>query len=272
VAVRQAMATATVNVDDLGNVTAPSPSNKQILIWNGSAWVNAVVPAKELDDLLNVDLTSPTYRHLIQYDASSGSWVNVSPSDIRPELNDLVDIDITSPVDGSFLRYEDSSGSWKDGTADLNDLANVTAPSPNDGDGIYFDDGTSKWVSGTPTAGSEAEAPLQHVFNEDITSSGSNHETAYAFITNSLAVHWNGVRQSSDYFTENAGSGFTTTFYVEASDELLVDYVRSTSGSLGVWNGDASKLVGRKISAASPTEGQVLTWNSTAGQWEPQTP
>ena len=34
---------------------------------------------------------------------------------------------------------------------------------------------------------------------------------------------------------------------------------------------DADKLQGRTISATAPTDGQILVWNQTAGQWEPST-
>lgn len=42
------------------------------------------------------------------------------------------------------------------------------------------------------------------------------------------------------------------------------------SGSVGATT--VTKIQGREVSSTSPSNGQVLTWNNSASQWEPQTP
>ena len=69
-------------LDDIGNVTAPSPSNGDLIQWNGTAWVNvasSTVGATNLDGLTDVTITSATNGQILVYNGTN--WVNtVRPS------------------------------------------------------------------------------------------------------------------------------------------------------------------------------------------------
>src|SRR5262249_40353704 len=79
-----------------------------------------------------------------------------------------------------------------------------------------------------------------------------------------------------------AGAGSNTTFgYLEnitSNVEAQLNTKASASqavagdvtGNLG--STKVTALQGRNVTSAAPTNGQALVWNSTAGQWEPQSP
>jgi hypothetical protein len=73
--------TATVSLDatldNLSNVTVPSPSNGDLIQWNGTAWVNvasSTVGVTNLDGLSDVVVTSPLQFQGLMYDGTN--WVN----------------------------------------------------------------------------------------------------------------------------------------------------------------------------------------------------
>lgn len=66
---------ATLN--DIGDVTAPSPSSGDLIQWNGTAWVNVAsttVGATNLDGLSDVVITAPEEFQGLSYNGTS--WVN----------------------------------------------------------------------------------------------------------------------------------------------------------------------------------------------------
>lgn len=72
-------ATSVVNLDDLGDVTITTPSNGQVLKYNGTAWVNGTdntAGAAALDDLTDVAITTPAAGHILRHDGTTG-FVNV---------------------------------------------------------------------------------------------------------------------------------------------------------------------------------------------------
>jgi hypothetical protein len=70
-------------LDGLTDVTAPSPSNGDLIQWNGTAWVNvasSTVGATNLDGLSDVVITSPAQYQTLSYDGTT--WVNDFPTTV----------------------------------------------------------------------------------------------------------------------------------------------------------------------------------------------
>ena len=62
---------------NLTNVALNSPSDGQVLKYNGSKWVNATdTDTDELEDLSDVALTTPSNGQVLTYDGTSGKWKN----------------------------------------------------------------------------------------------------------------------------------------------------------------------------------------------------
>jgi hypothetical protein len=240
-----------------------TPLDGQVMQWNssGSYWEPSNVPLDELEDVI---ISTPQPGDMLKYTGSY--WINTGN---LGKLNDLVNVNITSPATKAVLLY--SSGSWIDGGLNLNDLLDVVCSSPIEGMGIFWDG--ANWTATLGSSGSTA-AQLLHVFNDNISGTGSDFDTTYEYVTGTLRVTWNGVRQSNSYFSERpARDGFTTEFIVQTGDSLIADYARPTSGSVGsVGNANAVTIQGRAVSPQAPTDGQVMTWSSGSNWWYPATP
>lgn len=102
---------------NLGGVTLTSPDNGQILMYNGTVWINSSVASTiNLDDLSNVDTTGKSNNSIIWWNSSSGKW-----EDRLLVLDDLSDVSTSGAVAGQAMIYNGSA--WVPGTP----TASVTA-------------------------------------------------------------------------------------------------------------------------------------------------
>ena len=64
-------------LDAIGDVTITSATSGQFLKWNGTAWINDVVPViNSIDDITGVTVTSVASGQLLQYNGTA--WVNAT--------------------------------------------------------------------------------------------------------------------------------------------------------------------------------------------------
>ena len=212
--------------------------------------------------------SAPQDQDTMKWNSSGSYW---EPVGGIGDINDLVDVDITTPANNSLLKYDEGSGDWIDTLIGLDYLDDVNIPSPQDGWSLFYNNGTSKW-EGAMGSGSSA-AQLLHEFNELIDTSGSDFDTVHGFVSGTLRVTHEGARLSNDDFWEKGSlDGFYTSFLVTGGEEVIADYARPTSGSIGsVGNANAVKLQNRNISADAPTDSEFLGWNPDSSEWEPKT-
>lgn len=74
------------------------------------------------------------------------------------DLDDLTDVDITSPSNGQVLTYNSTSQKWENsnasgGASDLEDLGDVNISTVTDGQTLQYDATSQKWVNTTPSGG-----------------------------------------------------------------------------------------------------------------------
>jgi len=70
-------------LDNLSNVTVPSPTTNDVLQWNGTAWVNvaaSTVGATNLDGLSDVVIATPEEFQTLEYNGTN--WVNAYASTV----------------------------------------------------------------------------------------------------------------------------------------------------------------------------------------------
>jgi hypothetical protein len=117
------------NITQLSGVSISSPSNGQLLQFNGTNWVNATVSTgggvNNLFQLLDVNIVSVSNDQVLSYNSSTGKWQNkafvsapvtsvfgrtgaVSANEGDYTLNLLGDVTISSPSNGQVLQYNGS--------------------------------------------------------------------------------------------------------------------------------------------------------------------
>lgn len=153
-------------LDDLSDVAITSPSNGQVLKYNGTAWVNGTDAtgggggggASAIDDLTDVTITSPSSGQVLKYNGTV--WVNSTDSTGTTinAINDIGDVVITTASAGQVLKYDGTN--WvnaADATGASATWTVVTANTTATAGALLLVDTTSASVTvnlpATPTAG-----------------------------------------------------------------------------------------------------------------------
>lgn len=135
---------ASVNaLDDIADVTAPSPSSGDYLKWSGSAWIN---------DPINLG-TDTTGNYMVNVSAGTGMSVSHTQGEgstatvsLNANLDALTDVAITSPVLRHVLKYNGTT--WMNlplGIADINSFQ-LSAFATN-GEVLMYSDASNKWIN-----------------------------------------------------------------------------------------------------------------------------
>lgn len=127
-------------LDNLTDVTAPSPSNGQALIWDAatSLWKNTTIPtpASTLDGLTDVTAPSPVNGQALVWDSGTSQWKNTTLVTPPSTLDSLTDVTAPSPTNGQALMWDSATSQWR-GRNQF--TVSTTAPTaPVNGD-VWFD-------------------------------------------------------------------------------------------------------------------------------------
>lgn len=107
-----------VNLTELSDVNISSPSNNQVISWNGSQWVNSTISVtvpNNISDLNDVTVTSPVNNEFLKYNGTN--WQNSTIS-----ISNISDFSISSPSTGQILAFNgtnwiNQNAIWTDGAS-----------------------------------------------------------------------------------------------------------------------------------------------------------
>jgi carbonic anhydrase/acetyltransferase-like protein (isoleucine patch superfamily) len=109
------------------------------------------------------------------------------------ELDDLSDVDLTSPQEDDVLSY--ISGEWvntvvaEDFINNLDNIGDVNVPSPIDGDALLWNQGTTTWTSGSVGAGGDGVGlKYRFVLYDESLEEVTVFNPTYAGLTGALAA------------------------------------------------------------------------------------
>lgn len=149
-AIDELAASATPELDDLGDVTITTPTNGQVLSYDSGTqeWVNTSVGSSTIAGLTDVTITSPQNGQVLNYDGVNQVWVNGNAG--SNALASLSDVTITTPADGEVLTYDSNSQEWVNEalptpTTTLGGLTDVTITSATDGEVLTYDANDQEW-------------------------------------------------------------------------------------------------------------------------------
>lgn len=98
-----------------GLVPQPLIADKDKFLKGDGTWDTIQPGASALDDLTNVDITSPTNGQVLKYDSTNQEWVNANESGGgggASAVADLTDVNLTSLANGQILKYDSTSQKW----------------------------------------------------------------------------------------------------------------------------------------------------------------
>jgi len=127
----------------LGNVDNTSDLDKPISTATQTALDGKLDDTAVINDLSDVDISSPSNGAFIRYYSSTGKWQNENT--VHNWLDGRSDAD-AHPI-SSITNLQSSLDAKLDDTAVLNDLTDVDTGTPTDGQVLTWDDTNSKWTA-----------------------------------------------------------------------------------------------------------------------------
>lgn len=271
------------------NVVNTTPSSGEVLKWNGSAWAPATDNGTNYSAGTGVTITGSS----IAANSSTAMW-NASQFQGRTVAN-------TAPSSGQVMKWNGSA--WAPAADNGNTYVsgsgiNITGSTiaVNGNAAIY---NANKLMgrtvaSSTPSSGQvlkwngTAWAPA----TDNTSSGGSSYSagtgltlTGTTFSANSNSSIWSANKlQGRSISTSTPSSGQVLkwngsswapatdngTSYTSGSGITITGNTIAAIPNSPIWN--ANRILGRSVRNVLPSNGQVLTYNSTFSRWEPQTP
>jgi len=268
-----------LDITGLGDVEITSASNADILKYNSgsSEWQNGQLVLAdisdfsdlELNDNTDVSITSPAADEVLAYNAVSGEWENVDLNSIISDievLDDLTDVTITTVATDDILYYNGTQ--WVN--ASIPEIASIVT----DIRGLFSAAGDLSYNSSTGQFSITVSESLNDLSDVVITGATAG-EVLYFNGTNWVdqALDTDDVSEGSNlYFTDaRAISAIQGDASWNASDWDTA-FGWGDHGVQGYLDGTSSigDLTDVDTTTNTPTDGQILTWNNTNSEWEPQ--
>lgn len=167
-------------------------------------------------------------------------------------------------TNGQVLTLASGTATWASlPTPTLASDSDVTITSPAAGDRLVYNAGTSKWVNQQPTLAGESDVALSspatgQVLTYNSTSGKWSNATPTTYMSNPMTT-------AGDVIVGGA-SGAPGRLAVGSNGQVLT----VVAGALA-WAtptaGSSTLAADTDVAISSPTNGQVLTYNSTSGKW-----
>ena len=245
------------SIGDLSDVTVTTPSNGQVLSYNGTNWVNSASSAGSLSGLSDTSIGTPVNGEVLKYNGTawvdaqlayselSGTPTNVSTftndanyvasgdnvsvftndagylTGITGEsIGDLSDVTVTSATSGEVLKYNGTA--WVDASVDYTEVTNT----PTNVSTFTNDSGYLTGITGE--------------------SIGSLSDVTVTSVASGEVLKYNGTAWVND--TISAGGGYTYSAITADPANAQYDYHYSCTGTFTVTlpasaSGDAGKEI-----------------------------
>jgi hypothetical protein len=299
--------THSYELDDLTDVDAGSPSNDQVLKWDGtnSKWVPGTSSsggATEIDDLTDVDTstTAPGTNNNLKWDGTN--WVpdsrlssHITDTD-NPHSVDKADVglsnvDNTSDANKPISTATQTALNGKSDTShthsyDFDDLTDVEITTPSNGSFLRYYSSDGKWkneatVHNWLDGRSNSDAhPISAITNLQTSLDGKLDTTAKAADSDKLDGHDTSYfavsshTHDSRYYTETEvdnllNNKLDTTAKAADADKLDSHDSSYFATATHTHNYDIDDLTDVDTSTNAPSTNEVLKWDGS--NWVPST-
>ena len=267
-------------------ITIPAGNARSFYYVSATYWE---LTSNELNEIGDVNITSPSNGEALIYNSTSGDWENGTVSASVAALDDIGDVTITTPANTQVIKYNSTSGDWENGAVAYSDVSGTPTLATVATTGAYSD------LSGTPTLATIAttgdysdlnDSVVFQQFNATATASAISSNALHVFrfygaggftLTLSTATVANGfalfnnvsasdVTINGAQFRSNGEYNTGSSSIIVKSGERRLYYLEGISTYMEV----NSTLIGHNadVNISSPANGEALIYNSTSGDWE----
>ena len=258
-------------LDQLSDVDLTSVQNLDSLIWNGSEWINQRL---NLDDLGNVNISTPGAGEYLKYDDLANEWVNDTIS-----IDNLSDVNAPTPLDKNSLVYDDASNQWIPYQLGISDLVDTIVSTPGDGDLLVYNSTGGNWENDDTTYQKTSEKDqangyaglnaMGQIDAAQIPSLAISHTFVVANQAARLALT---TAEIGDIAVQTDTS---ETYILEGSDPTnnadwvqllfppdIIDSVNGQTGTVVLGLGDIDD-----VTISMPADGEILTYDDATNEW-----
>jgi len=239
------------------DIAQQGATSGQVLKWDGTNWT----PADDATGSGGDDWGSQVIvsNSPLSGEGTSSSHLLISQANGSTD-GYLSSADWTAFNDDDYLSGEvaggDLSGTYPNPTVAGLQTRDVASTAPTDGQALIWDNGESHWEPRDVSTGGDDWG--SQVIVSDSPLSGDGTSSSHLLISQAngstdgylTSADWN-TFNDDDYLSGEAAGGDLSGTYPDPT----VDGLQT-----------------RAVASTAPTDGQVLTWNNGATQWEPQSP
>jgi len=259
-----------IPLTNLSDVTITTPSNGQVLSFNGTNWINSTFSSgsSNLSGLTDVTITSLSTSNALIYNGSS--WVNqqinhTTLSNIGTNTHAQIDAFISSKGQANGICALDSSSkiglSFMSEVIGLTNISDVIISTPSTGQVLSYN-GTN-WINSTVSSGSSSLSGLTDVI---LTTPSSGQVLSYN------GTKWVNSAASSGTTSPLTTKGdlyvYSTTntrLPIGANNQLLIaDSTTATGLRWGLLNIEGYF---NDIAISNITDGDVLVWDNAGNTY-----
>jgi len=244
---------AAANIDDLADVNTPTPSNGEVLTYNGGLWGSAAIPSAPVDSVngqtgvvvLDTDDVAEGATNL--YYATSLFNTDFATKDTDDLTEGATNLYFTSARASAAAPVQSVNGATG--------VVSLTTTNVAEGSNLYYTDARVQTVISGTNINDLSDISITGIANGEI------------LIYNSVSGNWeNGVIPSAPVTsvntltgavvldTDDISEGATNLYYTDArvSNVISLTSVNSLSD----------------VSITTPSNGEALIYNSSSGDWE----
>lgn len=228
------------------------------------------IQESSINELADVVITSPSNNQILKYDGTN--WINATGGGGVEALADLTDVDVIDQAEGKYLRYDETESKWVAADADpiiigpiaLNDLSDVQTDggfTPSAGDALVYNT-LSGWIPGTvsiPEAGEGVIGKVEIASTRGVASVSGPGDSASG--TASLVI---ATEQLYNTLISNDANGELGLGEINT----LRDAVKSTALEQ-IQESSINEL--SDVVVSSPLSNQFLRYNFATSKWTNQT-
>lgn len=113
----------------------------------GDARYALLTHTHDLDELGDVDASTPAAGDVLTWNETDGEWQPDAPTAAphAHNLDELDDVNAPTPADGELLNWNGAAGEWQPGFPTLDDLDDVGASGPSGGDVLTWNAAANEW-------------------------------------------------------------------------------------------------------------------------------
>ena len=254
------------NVSVLSNDANYVASGDNVSVLTNDAGYLTDITGESIGDLSDVTVTTPSNGQVLSYNGTN--WVNSASS--AGSLSGLSDTTIGTPVNGEVLKYNGTA--WVDANIDYTEITNTptnVSTFTNDANYVASGDNVSEltndagYLTSIPTASHSTAGILETATNAEATNATANDKilTPANLSHIDLSTFDNDSGFISDITGESIGDLSDVTVTTPSNGQVLsyngTNWVNSAS-SAGSLSGLSDTTIG------TPVNGEVLKYNGTA--------